>query len=125
MKNTLTKLQFWGLLISLLLFPQIILSQANFAIERAHKMTSYITEKMLLNEDQSAHLNSALVTKIKFQQTKVKGENLTDKEKKVVYTQSNKSFYSMLNRRFSKDDVTTIQKYMAEFNEKFNKKKKS
>jgi len=85
----------------------------------------YITEKMLLNEEQSTHLNSALVTKIKFQQSKVKGQNLTDNEKKAVYTQSNKAFYSILNRRFSKDDVTTIQKYMAEFNEKFNKKKES
>jgi len=41
MMKTLTKFQFFGFLIGLLIFPQIVTAQVSYAIERAHKMTSY------------------------------------------------------------------------------------
>ena len=114
-----------GLMLGLIFCSQVIVAQTDFVVERANKMADYVAEKMALSEEQSAHLNLAIVTKIKYQQSSIKGENLSEAEKKMVYTKAKKSFYSILDRRFSKIDVTTIQKYMAEFNEKYNKKKQS
>ncbi|TLX72775.1 hypothetical protein E9993_16670 [Labilibacter sediminis] len=100
----------------MLLFVSSSNAQVDKAINRASEMTTYIAEKMSMNEVQAQELNSALVTKIKYQHQKINNQDLTQEEKKVVYKQAGKSFFAILSRRFSKEDITKIKQHMSDFN---------
>lgn len=93
-------------------------------VKRAKAQTTYIAEKMNLNEDKKSFLYDALLQKFKMNTSKINGKDLTQEEKKGVYQSTNKKFREILSKEFSQQEINRINKLQNEANKKRKEKKK-
>lgn len=91
--------------------------------KRAKVQTAYIADKMNLNEEQKSFVFEALIEKFKMNTDQIRGKDLSQEEKRAVYSSTNKKFRKLLSQQFSKEEISQILKLQNEINKKQNSKK--
>ena len=86
--------------------------------KKAKENTSYIVEKMDFDKTQKTYLHGVLLGKYESIYKQIKGHDLSQEEKKVIYKASHKETSEELAKEFSKEEVNEIFALLKEQNKK-------
>tara|TARA_Y100000385_G_scaffold220181_1_gene229743 strand:- start:40 stop:378 length:339 start_codon:yes stop_codon:yes gene_type:complete len=93
-------------------------AQNNYQIKRATSFSEYATNQLKLTKEDQKFLYDTFIAKFVKQQEKIKGNDLSDEEKKQVYKASRKELIKTLNGRFDSEKTKAIMSAIKEFRNK-------
>lgn len=91
------------------------------AQKRAVENSEFITSKMDLSAEQATFLQNVLLEKYESNSKKIKGQNLSQEEKKAIYKQSHKDTNAKLSEKFSKEEINQINELVKAKNKESKK----
>jgi hypothetical protein len=86
--------------------------------KKATTNAQYIADKMDLNDSQQTKLYSILLGKYKQTSKQIRGNDLSNEEKKIIYKKSYKDTNDKLSVLFSKEEIKTVNVLLKEQNKK-------
>lgn len=86
--------------------------------KKATANAQHIADKMDLNESQQTVLYAILLGKYEETSNQIKGNDLSNEEKKIIYRQSFKDTNDKLSAIFSKEEINTVNALLKEQNQK-------
>jgi len=86
--------------------------------KKATTNAQYIADKMDLNDSQQTKLYSILLGKYQETSKQIKGNDLSNEEKKIIYKKSYKDTNDKLSALFSKEEIKTVNVLLKEQNKK-------
>ena len=86
--------------------------------KKATTNTQYIDDKIELNDSQQTMLYSILLGKYQETSKQIKGNDLSNEEKKIIYKKSYKDTNDKLSALFSKGEINTVNLLLKEQNKK-------
>jgi len=86
--------------------------------KKATTNAQYIADKMDLNDSQQTMLYSILLGKYQETSKQIKGNDLSNEEKKIIYKKSYKDTNDKLSALFSKGEINTVNLLLKEQNKK-------
>ena len=92
----------------LLTFSYVNAQENKFAVKRASNAVSFISSEMDLTDEQTQFIEKTLYTKYAENALKIKGNNLSQEEKKEVYSKAAAATRKLLRQEFSKEEVMSI-----------------
>ena len=93
-------------------------AQNNYQIKRATSFSEYATTQLKLTKEDQKFLYDTFIAKFVKQQEKIKGNDLSDEEKKLVYKASRKELVKTLNGRFDSEKTKAILAAVKEIRNK-------
>jgi len=93
-------------------------AQNNYQIKRATSFSEYATTQLKLTKEDQKFLYDTFIAKFVKQQEKIKGNDLSDEEKKQVYKASRKELVKTLNGRFDSEKTKAILAAVKEIRNK-------
>ena len=102
----------------LLTFSYVNAQENKFAVKRASNAVSFISSEMDLTDEQTQFIEKTLYTKYAENALKIKGNNLSQEEKKAVYKNAFITTRKILREQFSEEDVKSIIKLERQSNKK-------
>ena len=86
--------------------------------KKATTNAQHIAEAMDLNESEQTLLYAILLGKYEETSKQIKGNDLSNEEKKIIYRQSFKDTNDKLSAIFSKEEINTVNALLKEQNQK-------
>jgi hypothetical protein len=86
--------------------------------KKATTNAQHIADKMDLNDSQQTKLYSILLGKYKQTSKQIKGNDLSNEEKKIIYKKSYKDTNDKLSALFSKEEINRVNVLLKEQNKK-------
>lgn len=86
--------------------------------KKATTNAQYIADNMDLSDSQQTKLYSILLGKYQETSKQIKGNDLSNEEKKIIYKKSYKDTNDKLSTLFSKEEIKTINLLLKEQNKK-------
>ena len=93
-------------------------AQNNYQIKRATSFSEHATTQLKLTKEDQKFLYDTFIAKFVKQQEKIKGNDLSDEEKKQVYKASRKELVKTLNGRFDPEQTKSIMSAIKELRNK-------
>ena len=93
-------------------------AQNNYQIKRATSFSEHATTQLKLTKEDQKFLYDTFIAKFVKQQEKIKGNDLSDEEKKLVYKASRKELVKTLNGRFDSEKTKAILAAVKEIRNK-------
>jgi hypothetical protein len=93
-------------------------AQNNYQIKRATSFSEHATTQLKLTKEDQKFLYDTFIAKFVKQQEKIKGNDLSDEEKKQVYKASRKELVKTLNGRFDSEKTKAILAAVKEIRNK-------
>ena len=97
-----------NILVMMLLISFNSNAQNNYQIKRATSFSEHATTQLKLTKEDQKFLYDTFIAKFVKQQEKIKGNDLSDEEKKQVYKASRKELVKTLNGRFDSEKTKAI-----------------
>lgn len=94
----------------LLAFSYVDAQENKFATKRASNAISHISSEMDLTEEQAQFIQETLFNKYAGNSLKIKGQGLSEGEKKDIYRAAAAATRKLLRDQFSKEEVLQIIK---------------
>ena len=91
--------------------------------KKASTNADYIADEMSFDDAQKTFLYSVLLEKYEGTSKQIKGKDLSQEEKQVIYKKSYKDTVDKLSEKFSKDEINEINALLKKQNQKANQKK--
>ena len=88
--------------------------------KKATANAQHIADKMDLNESQQTVLYAILLGKYEETSRQIKGNDLSNEEKKIIYKKSYKDTNDKLSVLFSKEEINVVNALLKEKNQKKN-----
>ena len=89
-----------------------------YAAKRAANAVAFISSGMDITDEQAQFVENTLYTKYAENALKIKGNNLSQEEKKAVYKSAFITTRKILREQFSEEDVKSIVKLERQSNKK-------
>jgi hypothetical protein len=86
--------------------------------KKATTNAQHIADKMDLNDSQQTKLYSILLGKYQETSKQIKGNDLSNEEKKIIYKKSYKDTNDKLSALFSKEEINRVNVLLKEQNKK-------
>ena len=86
--------------------------------KKATTNAQYIADNMDLSDSQQTKLYSILLGKYQETSKQIKGNDLSNEEKKIIYKKSYKDTNDKLSALFSKEEIKTVNALLKEQNQK-------
>ena len=86
--------------------------------KKATTNAQYIADNMDLSDSQQTKLYSILLSKYQETSKQIKGNDLSNEEKKIIYKKSYKDTNDKLSALFSKEEIKTVNLLLKEQNKK-------
>ena len=93
-------------------------AQNNYQTKRATSFSEYAAKQVELSQEDQKFLYDTFIAKFVKQQEKIKGNDLSDEEKKQVYKASRKELVKTLNGRFDSEKTKAIMAAVKEIRNK-------
>jgi len=93
-------------------------AQNNYQTKRATSFSEYAAKQVELSQEDQKFLYDTFIAKFVKQQEKIKGNDLSDEEKKQVYKASRKELVKTLNGRFDSEKTKAILAAVKEIRNK-------
>ena len=107
-----------NILVMMLLISFNSNAQNNYQIKRATSFSEHATTQLKLTKEDQKFLYDTFIAKFVKQQEKIKGNDLSDEEKKQVYKASRKELVKTLNGRFDPEQTKAIMSAIKELRNK-------
>ena len=107
-----------NILVMMLLISFNSNAQNNYQIKRATSFSEHATTQLKLTKEDQKFLYDTFIAKFVKQQEKIKGNDLSDEEKKQVYKASRKELVKTLNGRFDSEKTKAILAAVKEIRNK-------
>ena len=107
-----------NILVLMLLCSFNSFAQNNYQTKRATSFSEYAAKQVELSQEDQKFLYDTFIAKFVKQQEKIKGNDLSDEEKKQVYKASRKELVKTLNGRFDSEKTKAILAAVKEIRNK-------